>query len=107
MKKKVKIQKAKKVKLPGEDYHDKGNIWYKGSYLNGKARGCWQTQPKSERPSYKGSYVKGVKEGLWTHFHENGKIASVCFYVAGIKQGLSIEYNEQGEHTISVNYSFV
>ena len=42
-----------------ERYHDNGNIWSKGNYLNGERNGYWESYWSNGKLCLKGNYING------------------------------------------------
>jgi antitoxin component YwqK of YwqJK toxin-antitoxin module len=66
-----------------EEYHDNGNLWYKGSYKDGEMDGYWVWYHSNGKLDSKGNYVDGERDGIWTDYHDNGQLDSIGSYING------------------------
>ena len=63
-----------------ETYHDNGQLWTKGSYLNGNKNGVWERYYSNGQLCEKGSYLSlglgnGYKgNGVWKYYNEDGSL---------------------------------
>ena len=48
-----------------ESYWNNGQLYYKGTYLNGKRHGHWEQYWGDGKLSYKGTYLNGKRIGYW------------------------------------------
>ena len=63
-----------------ERYHDNGQIWYKGKYINGKPDGYWEDYHTNGKLRYKGNYLNGKPDGYWEWYFYNGQLEESIFY---------------------------
>jgi antitoxin component YwqK of YwqJK toxin-antitoxin module len=50
-----------------EEYHENGELWYKGSYTNGIMDGYWEFYYSDGGLMNKGNFRKGKKVGYWEY----------------------------------------
>jgi antitoxin component YwqK of YwqJK toxin-antitoxin module len=54
-----------------EIYYDNGNLWYKGTYVDGKPHGYWEGYYDNGNLCYKGNHVAGNRHGYWEEWYKN------------------------------------
>ena len=55
---------------PWEKYWVNGQLYWKGTYLNGIHHGLWESYRDNGKLLYKGSFINGIQIGYWI---ENNK----------------------------------
>ena len=55
---------------------DKGNLKYKGDYLDNKEDGKWMGYHANGKTKYEGLYKEGKQIGIWKYFNKRGKITT-------------------------------
>jgi antitoxin component YwqK of YwqJK toxin-antitoxin module len=55
-----------------EKYFDNGNLYSKGSYINGKRDGIWEKYYYNGQLESKGSYKNDKKDGIWEEWFYHG-----------------------------------
>ena len=55
-------------------YYRNGNLFYKGSYANGKKEGHWISYYEDETLFYKGAFHLGKPQGKWVAFNPDGTV---------------------------------
>ena len=63
-----------------ERYWPNGNLWWKGSYLNGKQTGLWEWHWSNGNLWYKGSFLNGKEIGTWEWYDENETLQEVIYH---------------------------
>ena len=53
---------------PWVEYHENGQLHYKGNYINGERDGAWVWYVDNGLLLLKGNYIDGKKEGPWVGF---------------------------------------
>jgi len=81
---------------PWVQYHDDGQIYWKGAYKNGKREGPWVGYWSDGRLKYKGAYKDGKQEGPWVEYYDNGRIWFKGAYKNGKYEGPWLWYDEDG-----------
>ena len=57
-----------------EDYHENGQLAYRGNYVNGEEQGVWESYYSNGQLYYRANYVNGEKHGVWESYYENGQL---------------------------------
>jgi hypothetical protein len=70
-----------------EEYRSNGNLWVKGSYVNGKEDGYWEVYYDNGRLMSKGNYKDGDREGYWEYYYDNGNF----YFTGNYKNGNLVE----------------
>ena len=65
---------------PWESYHHDGNLWSKGSFLDGKRTGYWEYYWFNGNFMWKGSYLNGIEIGTWEQYDIEGNLKKVIYY---------------------------
>ena len=55
------------------EYHENGNVWYTGQFLNDEAHGLWEIYHYNGNLWYKGYFNHGQEIGLWEWYDEDGE----------------------------------
>jgi len=63
-----------------EVYHDNGQLYYKGNYVDGKEHGYWEEYWDNGQLRYKGNYVNGNRGGYWEYYY-NGQLRFKRYYI--------------------------
>jgi antitoxin component YwqK of YwqJK toxin-antitoxin module len=66
-----------------EEYHDNGDVYSKGNYLNGKRDGYWEEYWSNGNLSSKGNYKNNKSHGYWDFYHFNGDLMCIWNYKNG------------------------
>ena len=57
------------------EYHDNGELFFKGNYINGEKEGHWEFYYDNGKLDCKGSYVNNLRDGIWEEYGwKNGKL---------------------------------
>jgi len=102
-------------------WHDNGQMYERGNYIDGKKDGMWITWYKNGgitleqylngkqhgkhvcyhcngKKIKEGEYVDGKKHGKWTEWYDNGQIKEETEYVKGTKHGKWTHYNDKNDN---------
>jgi antitoxin component YwqK of YwqJK toxin-antitoxin module/GH24 family phage-related lysozyme (muramidase) len=79
-----------------EWYYDNGNLWSKGSYINGLRDGYFEYYGVDGELLYKGYYKDDKMDGIWEEYYENGQLKSKGSYKDDLKDGIWEEYYING-----------
>ena len=52
-----------------EEFHDNGQLKYRGNYKYGKRNGSWEEFHENGNLHQKGNYKNGKRDGLWEVFY--------------------------------------
>jgi antitoxin component YwqK of YwqJK toxin-antitoxin module len=63
-----------------EEYYDNGQLWYKGTFINGIEHGPWITYYDTGQLCYKRTYNMGQRDGIFEWYDEDGSIQEISFY---------------------------
>ena len=64
-----------------EEYWDNGNLYYKGSWLDGKQTGLWEHYwHNSGNLMCKGSFFNDKKTGIWEWYDIEGNLIRVIYH---------------------------
>jgi antitoxin component YwqK of YwqJK toxin-antitoxin module len=80
-----------------EDYYSNGNLYYKGTYVDGYRHGYWEYYWGNGNLSDKGNYVDGNRHGYWEVYYDNNNLASKGTYVNDKQHGYWERYYSNGK----------
>jgi antitoxin component YwqK of YwqJK toxin-antitoxin module len=73
-----------------EEYHDNGDVYSKGNYINGEAEGYWEYYYINGNIWQKGNYINDKRDGYWEEYWSNGNL----WYKGNYKNGTFKSYNQ-------------
>jgi antitoxin component YwqK of YwqJK toxin-antitoxin module/GH24 family phage-related lysozyme (muramidase) len=79
-----------------ESYYNYGNLWSKGSYINGLRDGYFEYYGVDGELLYKGYYKDDKMDGIWEEYYRNGQLMSKGPYKDDLKDGIWEEYYING-----------
>jgi len=90
--------KVKKGKIEGPwvIYHDNGQLWYKGLFMDGNEEGPWFEYHDNGQLGEKGNYKDGKKHGPWVGYYDNGQLKRKGTYKVGKKDGPCVRFKSDG-----------
>jgi GH24 family phage-related lysozyme (muramidase)/antitoxin component YwqK of YwqJK toxin-antitoxin module len=56
------------------EYHDNGELFLKGNYINGEKEGHWEFYYDNGKLHSKGPYKDDLKDGIWEEYYINGNL---------------------------------
>ena len=59
---------------PWVEYHDNGQLWFKGNYKYGKREGPWVGYHDNSQLWFKGNYKDGNREGPSFRYYSDGRV---------------------------------
>jgi antitoxin component YwqK of YwqJK toxin-antitoxin module len=66
---------------PWEQYHDNGNLWYKGEYVNDEYHGPWQFYYSHGSLNGLIQFSYGNQVGYYIHYRISGELNDKEFYL--------------------------
>jgi antitoxin component YwqK of YwqJK toxin-antitoxin module/GH24 family phage-related lysozyme (muramidase) len=87
-----------------EHYWDNGQLFTKGSYVNGRKDGYWEIFYDNGELDSKGKYVNGEIEGYWDDYWDNGQLHFKGNHIEGKRDGYWEIYNKNGVLEYKGNY---
>ena len=87
-----------------EEYYYKGNIKYKGSYVNDCKDGDWEEYYDNGNIKSKGKYDINYRDGIWEEYYENRILKNRIEYHDDFPNGKSEYYYDNGNILSKGNY---
>ncbi len=81
---------------PWRAWHQNGQPYLVGQYVEGIRDGLWLAWHTNGRKRGEGTFKKDVRVGTWTMWHDNGQKRMDIPYVDGLMQGTWTFWDEQG-----------
>ncbi len=69
-------------------WHENGNPWSTGLFVNGKAEGKRTTYFPNGKVQYEGTYKEDMRVGIWRFFDEQGRLLKEVDYSAAPKENI-------------------
>jgi antitoxin component YwqK of YwqJK toxin-antitoxin module len=89
---------------PSTTYHPNGGIKTKGTIVDGKRHGLWESFYENGTKWSETNYAYGVREGKTVSYHKNGFIHYIGYYSSNKKTGKWMIYDEAGVLIQEDNY---